>query len=70
MSRWKDLFVPPVVLEALEDAGFDSPTPIQCLCLPPAIRDMQDILGAAETVMIIFIRIIVYLNGYVIADGL
>lgn len=49
MSAWKDLFVPPPVLRALSSLGFGSPTPIQALCLPPAIRDRMDILGAAET---------------------
>nr|XP_057946716.1 ATP-dependent RNA helicase DDX24 [Doryrhamphus excisus]XP_057946718.1 ATP-dependent RNA helicase DDX24 [Doryrhamphus excisus] len=49
ISAWKDLFVPPVVLKALSDLGFTSPTPIQTLVLPPAIRDRMDILGAAET---------------------
>uniref|UniRef100_A0A3Q2UBA2 ATP-dependent RNA helicase n=1 Tax=Fundulus heteroclitus TaxID=8078 RepID=A0A3Q2UBA2_FUNHE len=49
MSAWRDLFVPPVVLKALSGLGFTSPTPIQALTLPPAIRDRMDILGAAET---------------------
>ncbi|KAM4540630.1 ATP-dependent RNA helicase DDX24 [Fundulus diaphanus] len=49
MSAWKDLFVPPAVLKALSGLGFTSPTPIQALTLPPAIRDRMDILGAAET---------------------
>ncbi|KAF3701226.1 ATP-dependent RNA helicase DDX24 [Channa argus] len=34
---------------ALSSLGFASPTPIQALALPPAIRDRMDILGAAET---------------------
>ncbi|KAJ8288914.1 hypothetical protein COCON_G00015730 [Conger conger] len=45
----KDLFVPEPVLQALSTLGFSSPTPIQALALPPAIRDRLDILGAAET---------------------
>lgn len=49
VSAWKDLFVPPTVLKALSSLGFGSPTPIQALTLPPAIRDRMDILGAAET---------------------
>lgn len=49
VSAWKDLFVPPPVLQALSCLGFGSPTPIQALALPPAIRDHMDILGAAET---------------------
>uniref|UniRef100_A0A3Q3WL46 ATP-dependent RNA helicase n=1 Tax=Mola mola TaxID=94237 RepID=A0A3Q3WL46_MOLML len=49
VSAWKDLFVPSPVLKALSSLGFGSPTPIQALALPSAIRDHMDILGAAET---------------------
>uniref|UniRef100_A0A3P9KHT7 ATP-dependent RNA helicase n=1 Tax=Oryzias latipes TaxID=8090 RepID=A0A3P9KHT7_ORYLA len=49
VSAWKDLFVPSSVLMALSSLGFESPTPIQALALPPAIRDHMDVLGAAET---------------------
>lgn len=53
VSAWKDLFVPSPVLKALSSLGFSSPTPIQALALPSAIRDRKDILGAAETGKII-----------------
>ncbi|XP_031134943.1 ATP-dependent RNA helicase DDX24 [Sander lucioperca] len=49
VSAWKDLFVPSPVLKALSSLGFSSPSPIQALALPPAIRDRMDVLGAAET---------------------
>uniref|UniRef100_A0AAY4ARK7 ATP-dependent RNA helicase n=1 Tax=Denticeps clupeoides TaxID=299321 RepID=A0AAY4ARK7_9TELE len=49
VSAWKDLFVPTPVLQALSKLGFSSPTPIQALTLPSAVRDRMDILGAAET---------------------
>ncbi|KAM8736328.1 ATP-dependent RNA helicase DDX24 [Acanthopagrus schlegelii] len=49
VSAWKDLFVPSPVLKALSSLGFATPTPIQALTLPSAIRDRMDILGAAET---------------------
>ncbi|KAM6912263.1 ATP-dependent RNA helicase DDX24 [Xenentodon cancila] len=49
VSAWNDLFVPLPVLKALSSLGFGSPTPIQVLALPPAIRDRMDVLGAAET---------------------
>ncbi|XP_047201041.1 ATP-dependent RNA helicase DDX24 [Girardinichthys multiradiatus] len=49
VSAWNDLFVPSAVLEALSRLGFTSPTSIQALALPSAIRDRMDILGAAET---------------------
>jgi len=50
MSLWSELFVPAPVLRSLQDLQFTAPTPIQALCLPPAIRDRMDIVGAAETV--------------------
>ena len=50
MDGWKGLFVPDPVLRSLSELGFEAPTLIQALALPPAIRDKQDILGAAETV--------------------
>lgn len=49
VSAWNNLFVPTPVLKALSSLGFGSPTPIQALTLPSAIRDHMDILGAAET---------------------
>ncbi|KAL5017190.1 hypothetical protein ScPMuIL_006779 [Solemya velum] len=49
MSNWQNLFVPGVVLKALQEQGFSSPTPIQGIALPHAIRDRLDIVGAAET---------------------
>ncbi|BFZ16915.1 hypothetical protein BsWGS_19954 [Bradybaena similaris] len=49
MSQWKHLYVPDMLLQALQDEGFDTPTPIQSLVLPSAIRDRKDILAAAET---------------------
>ncbi len=55
VSAWKDLFVPSPVLKALSSLGFGSPTPIQALTLPPAIRDRMDILGAAETGKLCFV---------------
>ncbi|XP_070556950.1 ATP-dependent RNA helicase DDX24-like [Ptychodera flava] len=49
MSAWLNLYVPEPILHGLADKGFTTPTPIQTRCLPPAIRDYQDIIGAAET---------------------
>ncbi|XP_039221805.1 ATP-dependent RNA helicase DDX24 isoform X1 [Crotalus tigris] len=49
VTAWKSLFVPKPVLWALSELGFSTPTPIQALTLPSAIRDSMDILGAAET---------------------
>ena len=50
MSDWDPLFVPPEILRALKEKNFTSPTPIQSLALPSAIRDRLDVIGAAETV--------------------
>ncbi|XP_063408352.1 ATP-dependent RNA helicase DDX24-like [Mytilus trossulus] len=49
MVQWKDLYVPEEVLLALRDSKFTTPTHIQSLTLPHAIRDRLDIVGAAET---------------------
>uniref|UniRef100_A0A8C4R6D1 ATP-dependent RNA helicase n=1 Tax=Eptatretus burgeri TaxID=7764 RepID=A0A8C4R6D1_EPTBU len=48
-SSWEGLCVPEPVLQALLELGFSQPTAIQALALPAAIRDMRDVLGAAET---------------------
>ena len=46
---WSSLGVPPLIIKALQDQNFESPTEIQTLTLPPAILGRRDILGAAET---------------------
>ncbi|VDP05483.1 unnamed protein product [Soboliphyme baturini] len=47
--KWQELGLPDEVLHAVQDLGFAKPTTIQKLCLPCAIRDRLDIIGAAET---------------------
>ncbi|CCD71883.1 ATP-dependent RNA helicase [Caenorhabditis elegans] len=50
ISAWKQFyFLPNEVLEAIEQMGFSEPTEIQSAVLPAAVRDRQDVLGAAET---------------------
>ncbi|CDW57157.1 ATP dependent RNA helicase DDX24 [Trichuris trichiura] len=49
LHEWIHLCVPDPILRALSDMKFFHPTPIQQACLPSAIRDGMDILGAAET---------------------
>ncbi|XP_066590951.1 ATP-dependent RNA helicase DDX24 [Prorops nasuta] len=49
MEQWRMLGVPDVIIKALVDQNFNSPTVIQSLTLPPAILGRRDILGAAET---------------------
>lgn len=46
---WSPLGVPKIIVKALEDQQFHTPTAIQMLTLPPAILGRRDILGAAET---------------------
>lgn len=49
MTEWESLFVPPEVVKALSQLGFSTPTEIQRLVLPAAIKGRMDIIGAAET---------------------
>ncbi|UJR37507.1 hypothetical protein I4U23_030209 [Adineta vaga] len=46
---WSDLHVSENIIRSLVEQKFLDPTPIQRLTLPAAIRDHQDIIGAAET---------------------
>ncbi|XP_015126985.1 ATP-dependent RNA helicase DDX24 [Diachasma alloeum] len=48
-EAWTTLGVPPLIVKALKDQKFSTPTSIQALTLPPAILGRRDILGAAET---------------------
>jgi hypothetical protein len=50
VSNWKPYDLDPQIEEALSKLGFGTPTPIQQECLPAAIRDMRDVIGAAQTV--------------------
>lgn len=52
MSAWANCFLPEPIKQALVDLGFYSPTKIQEFCIPAALRDHRDVLGAAETVSI------------------
>ncbi|XP_031834227.2 ATP-dependent RNA helicase DDX24 [Nomia melanderi] len=49
VQAWSTLGVPDIIIKALKDQQFHSPTTIQMLTLPPAILGHRDILGAAET---------------------
>jgi ATP-dependent RNA helicase DDX24/MAK5 len=46
---WSSMGVPNVVIRALADQNFRSPTEIQTRTLLPAILGYKDIMGAAET---------------------
>ncbi|XP_014096581.3 ATP-dependent RNA helicase DDX24 [Bactrocera oleae] len=49
LEGWNGLGVPQVILQAIAEKGFKSPTEIQTMTLPAAILGKKDILGAAET---------------------
>ncbi|KAL0128779.1 hypothetical protein PUN28_003878 [Cardiocondyla obscurior] len=48
-EAWSSMGVPAVIIKALADQNFHSPTMIQTRTLPAAILGRRDILGAAET---------------------
>ena len=48
MIKFTDLALDPRVLQAVTDAGYESPTPIQAQAIPPALL-RQDVLGIAQT---------------------
>jgi len=49
VEAWSSMGVPTVIIKALADQNFHSPTMIQTRTLPAAILGRRDILGAAET---------------------
>eukprot|EP00096_Caligus_rogercresseyi_P015054 TRINITY_DN7508_c0_g1_i1.p1 TRINITY_DN7508_c0_g1~~TRINITY_DN7508_c0_g1_i1.p1 ORF type:complete len:822 (+),score=214.37 TRINITY_DN7508_c0_g1_i1:25-2466(+) len=49
LPEWSRLHVPELVLRAIHELGFETPTSIQQLTLPAAISGQMDIVGAAET---------------------
>ncbi len=48
MTKFTDLNLNTKVLKAIEEAGYDSPTPIQAGAIPPALEG-RDVLGIAQT---------------------
>jgi superfamily II DNA/RNA helicase len=48
MTKFSDLNLDPKVLKAIDDAGYESPTPIQAGAIPPALEG-RDVLGIAQT---------------------
>ena len=48
MTKFSDLNLSPKVLKAIEEAGYESPTPIQAGAIPPALEG-RDVLGIAQT---------------------
>ncbi|RBI87032.1 DEAD/DEAH box helicase [Rhodosalinus halophilus] len=48
MTKFTDLDLNPKVLKAVEEAGYETPTPIQAGAIPPALEG-RDVLGIAQT---------------------
>ncbi len=48
MTRFNELNLNPKVLKAIEEAGYETPTPIQEGAIPPALEG-RDVLGIAQT---------------------
>ena len=48
MTKFSDLALDPRVLQAVAEAGYETPTPIQAQAIPPALKG-QDVLGIAQT---------------------
>ncbi|WP_371223604.1 DEAD/DEAH box helicase [Roseovarius sp. 2305UL8-3] len=48
MTKFSDLNLNPKVLKAIDDAGYETPTPIQAGAIPPALEG-RDVLGIAQT---------------------
>ena len=48
MTKFSDLNLDPLVLKAVIDAGYETPTPIQEGAIPPALQG-KDVLGIAQT---------------------
>jgi superfamily II DNA/RNA helicase len=48
VTQFSDLNLDPRVLQALLDAGYVTPTPIQAGAIPPALEG-RDVLGIAQT---------------------
>ncbi|MBB1491355.1 DEAD/DEAH box helicase [Paracoccus sp. MC1854] len=48
MTKFSDLKLDPKVLQAIAEAGYENPTPIQAGAIPPALEG-RDVLGIAQT---------------------
>ncbi|WP_042251322.1 DEAD/DEAH box helicase, partial [Paracoccus sp. PAMC 22219] len=48
MTKFSDLKLDPKVLQAVLEAGYETPTPIQQGAIPPALEG-RDVLGIAQT---------------------
>ncbi len=48
MTKFSDLALDPLVLKAIAESGYETPTPIQAGAIPPALEG-KDVLGIAQT---------------------
>lgn len=48
MTKFSDLALDPRVLQAVAEAGYENPTPIQAQAIPHALQG-KDVLGIAQT---------------------
>jgi superfamily II DNA/RNA helicase len=48
MTKFSDLNLSPKVMKAINEAGYETPTPIQAGAIPPALEG-RDVLGIAQT---------------------
>ncbi|MQL74310.1 hypothetical protein Taro_006686 [Colocasia esculenta] len=46
---WKKLKLHPMLMKSIRRLGFKEPTPIQKACIPAAVQEGKDVIGAAET---------------------
>ena len=50
VSAWRPFELHPLVEAAVARLGFSEPTRVQSECIPAAVRDRRDVIGAAQTV--------------------
>ncbi|MGB0979095.1 MAG: DEAD/DEAH box helicase [Croceimicrobium sp.] len=49
MTSFSELGLSPEILRALEEMGFETPSPIQAQAIPALIEDARDLIGLAQT---------------------
>ena len=47
--KFSDLGLNPMILQALEEIGFETPTPVQSKTIPHLINSDKDLIGLAQT---------------------
>jgi ATP-dependent RNA helicase DeaD len=49
LIKFKELGLSDEILKALNSKGFEEPSPIQQLCIPPLLKGEKDVIGQAQT---------------------